>query len=46
MNWVETPNSSNIARYKYDERTHVLTVEFKNGGLTITTMCHRGRLTK
>ena len=32
MSWVDTPNSSNISRYKYDERTHVLTVEFKNGG--------------
>ena len=32
MNWVETPDSSNIARYKYDEREHVLTVEFKSGG--------------
>ena len=32
MSWIETPASSNIARYKYDERTHVLTVEFKNGG--------------
>jgi hypothetical protein len=32
MNWIETPNSSNIARYRYDEKGHVLTVEFKNGG--------------
>jgi len=32
MNWIETPDSSNIARYGYDEKTHVLTVEFKNGG--------------
>ena len=32
MNWIETPESSNIARYKYDSKTHVLTVEFKNGG--------------
>jgi len=32
MNWIETPDSSNIARYRYDENEHVLTVEFKNGG--------------
>jgi KTSC domain len=32
MNWTETPDSSNIARYRYDEKGHVLTVEFKNGG--------------
>ncbi len=32
MNWTETPDSSNIARYRYDEKAHVLTVEFKNGG--------------
>ena len=32
MNWIDTPDSSNIARYKYDEKAHVLTVEFKSGG--------------
>lgn len=32
MNWTETPDSSNIARYRYDEKGRVLTVEFKNGG--------------
>lgn len=32
MNWIDTPDSSNIARYRYDEKAHVLTVEFKNGG--------------
>ena len=32
MSWIETPDSSNIARYKYDDRMRVLTVEFKNGG--------------
>ena len=32
MSWIETPQSSNIARYRYDAGTHVLTVEFKNGG--------------
>lgn len=33
MNWIATPDSSTIARYKYDERGHVLTIEFKNGGI-------------
>lgn len=32
MNWLETPESSNIARYKYEEKSRVLTVEFRNGG--------------
>lgn len=32
MNWIETPDSSNIARYRYDAKGHVLTVEFNNGG--------------
>lgn len=32
MNWIETPESSNIARVAYDEATHVLSVEFKKGG--------------
>ncbi len=32
MNWIETPDSSNIARFRYDPKGHVLTVEFKNGG--------------
>ena len=32
MNWIETPNSSNIARYKFEAAAHVLTVEFKSGG--------------
>lgn len=31
MNWIETQDSSNIARYRYDEKANVLTVEFKNG---------------
>lgn len=30
--WIETPDSSNIARYRYDTKGHVLQVEFKNGG--------------
>jgi hypothetical protein len=33
MIWIETPDSSNIARYKYDDKSHVLTVEFKKGGV-------------
>ena len=32
MDWIETPESSNIARFAYDEATHVLSVEFKKGG--------------
>lgn len=32
MSWIETPQSSNLARYRYDVSTRVLTVEFKNGG--------------
>ncbi len=31
MNWIEA-NSSNIARYAYDQESRVLAVEFKNGG--------------
>lgn len=32
MNWIEALGSSNIARYKYEGKSHVLTVEFRNGG--------------
>lgn len=32
MNWIETPDSSNIARFRYDGKVRVLTVEFKHGG--------------
>ena len=32
MNWIETPDSSNLSRFGYNKDTHVLTVEFKNGG--------------
>jgi hypothetical protein len=32
MNWIETPESSNIARFGYDKETMVLTVEFLKGG--------------
>lgn len=32
MNWIDTPESSNITRFSYDEDGQILTVEFKNGG--------------
>jgi len=32
MNCIETPESSNITRFCYDEGSHILMVEFKNGG--------------
>ena len=32
MNWIETPESSNVARYRYNSNAQVLTVEFKSGG--------------
>lgn len=32
MNWVESPESSNIARFAYDEGNGVLVVEFLKGG--------------
>jgi len=33
MNWIESPESSNIARFRYDQVNQVLFVEFKNGSL-------------
>jgi hypothetical protein len=33
MEWIETPDSSNLARFGYENQTQVLTVEFKNGGI-------------
>lgn len=33
MDWIETPESSNIARFAYDNASYVLKVEFKNGGI-------------
>lgn len=33
MNWIESPESSNIARFRYDETNQVLFVEFKNGSM-------------
>lgn len=32
MSWNETPESSNIARFRYQADTRVLTVEFTKGG--------------
>lgn len=32
MDWVETPESSTIARFGYQETSQVLTVEFKSAG--------------
>ncbi len=32
MSWINTPESSNIARFKYDNENMVLTVEFNKGG--------------
>ncbi len=32
MNWITTPNSSNISGFGYDPESSVLTVEFRNGG--------------
>jgi KTSC domain-containing protein len=31
MEWVETPESSSIARFCYDRTSQILVVEFKNG---------------
>ena len=33
MEWVETPESSNIARFGYDANEGVLTIEFSKGGM-------------
>jgi hypothetical protein len=32
MDWVDTPESSNIARFSYDSAIQVLKIEFKKGG--------------
>ncbi|MGE4284759.1 MAG: DUF87 domain-containing protein [Clostridia bacterium] len=32
-NWTDTPQSSNVARFNYDNQSQTLTVEFKNGGM-------------
>lgn len=33
MQWIESPESSNISRFGYTPETSTLTVEFKNGGV-------------
>lgn len=33
MNWIETPESSNIARFGYDSENGILCVDFRKGGL-------------
>ena len=32
MDWIDTPESSNVSRFAYNSESQVLTVEFKNGG--------------
>ncbi len=32
MEWIHTPESSNIAAFSYSDESRILTVEFKNGG--------------
>ena len=32
-NWIESPESSNITRFGYDETNQVLFVEFNNGSV-------------
>jgi len=31
MDWIESPESSNISRFGYDEGNQILAVEFKSG---------------
>ena len=33
MNWIESPESSNITRFGYDDASQILFVEFKNGSV-------------
>ena len=33
MNWIETPDSSNIARFGYETGSSLLVIEFKKGGV-------------
>ena len=33
MDWIETTESSNIARLRYDEACQALFVEFRSGGI-------------
>jgi len=32
MDWIETPDSSNITRFGFDKPSGVLLIEFKKGG--------------
>lgn len=32
MEWIETPESSNIVRFGYDGQSMIMCVEFKSGG--------------
>jgi len=32
MDWIETPESSNIVRFGYERDSNVLSIEFKKGG--------------
>lgn len=32
MDWINTPESSNINRFRYDSKSQILIVEFKHGG--------------
>jgi hypothetical protein len=32
MEWIETPESSNIIRFGYDSQSLIMTVEFNSGG--------------
>lgn len=33
MEWIDTPESSNILRFTYDQETQILMVEFKKSGV-------------
>lgn len=33
MNWIDTPDSSNIARFRYMSDSNILEIEFKKGGV-------------
>jgi len=33
MDWFETPESSNISRFRYEAETLTLEIEFKNGNI-------------
>ena len=32
MDWIDTPESSNIARFRYDNDNSILEIEFSKGG--------------